>query len=136
MADPHEHVVSRGLYALILVALMVLLALTTIMGFVNVDQILPGHRGWNTGIALTIAIVKALLVVLFFMHVKYGSRLTWVFAAAGFVWLAIMIVLMMSDYATRNRPEGVNPKGEPRYLHSTPSDSNARVIDRPGAEEG
>ena len=56
---------------------------------------------FNTPVALTIACTKALLVVLFFMHVRYGTRLTWVVVSAGFFWLGILIVLTMSDYLSR-----------------------------------
>jgi cytochrome c oxidase subunit IV len=55
----------------------------------------------NVVVALTIAVIKATLVVLYFMHVRYGSRLTWVFVCAGFFWLAIMVALTLSDYMTR-----------------------------------
>jgi hypothetical protein len=52
------------------------------------------------------------------MHVKYGSRLTWVFAAAGFVWLSILLSLTLTDYLTRNRPRDANFRGEPHFLLS------------------
>ena len=52
-------------------------------------------------VAMTIAIIKATLIVLFFMHVKDGTRLIWVFSGASFLWLVIMIGLLMSDYLTR-----------------------------------
>ena len=55
----------------------------------------------NAVVALTIAVVKGLLVVLYFMHVRYSSRLTMVFVAAGFIWLIIMVGLTLSDYLTR-----------------------------------
>lgn len=55
----------------------------------------------NDPIALAIAGTKAALVILFFMHVKYQTKLIWVFAAAGFVWLAIFFVLILADYRTR-----------------------------------
>jgi len=55
----------------------------------------------NIVAALTIAVVKMLLVILFFMHVRYSSRLTWIFVAAGFIWLLIMLDLTLSDYLTR-----------------------------------
>ena len=56
---------------------------------------------WNIVAALTIAVAKMLLVVLVFMHVRYSERITWVFVAAGFFWLFLMITLTMSDYLTR-----------------------------------
>ena len=52
-------------------------------------------------VALTIALGKALLVVLFFMHVRYSSWLTWVFVGAGIAWLGHLLILTMSDYLTR-----------------------------------
>src|SRR2546427_2203352 len=52
-------------------------------------------------VALTIAISKALLVVLFFMHVRYSSWLTWVFVGAGVAWMGHILILTMSDYLTR-----------------------------------
>jgi cytochrome c oxidase subunit 4 len=52
-------------------------------------------------VALTIAMTKALLVVLFFMHVRYSSWLTWVFVGAGVAWLGHILILTMSDYLTR-----------------------------------
>ena len=90
-----EHVVSKKTYFGIFGALMILTILTVIVARIDL-----GH-GWNDIVALTIAVIKALLVVLYFMHVRYSSRLTWVFVAAGFFWLAILIVLTLTDYASR-----------------------------------
>jgi cytochrome c oxidase subunit 4 len=56
----------------------------------------------NVIIALTIACIKATLVVLYFMHVRYSSRLVWVILAAALFWLAILFALTFSDYWTRN----------------------------------
>ena len=66
------------------------------------------HLGSPLGIivALTIAMAKALLVVLFFMHVRYSSWLTWVFVGAGVAWLGHMLILTMSDYLTRGTVPG------------------------------
>jgi cytochrome c oxidase subunit IV len=102
-------------YMIIYVALMLLLALTIGAAFVPFDQILPG-RGWSIAIALSIAIAKGVLILLFFMHVKYTPRITWAFAGAGFLWLGIMLVLTMSDYLIRNHPPEAMYKGERRYL--------------------
>ncbi|HEX8179069.1 MAG TPA: cytochrome C oxidase subunit IV family protein [Pyrinomonadaceae bacterium] len=93
-----EHIVSRRLYFLIFGALMVLTAITVYAANINL-----GSEKLNTVVALTIAVVKATLVILFFMHVRYSPRLTWVVIASGFLWLAIMIVLTLSDYLTRTR---------------------------------
>jgi len=60
----------------------------------------------NNIVMLTIACTKALLVILFFMHVRWGTRLTWVVAASGFFWLLILFVLTMTDYMSRGWVDG------------------------------
>jgi cytochrome c oxidase subunit IV len=87
-------IVPKKTYILVWAALLVLLFAT--WGFAMFDL-----RPFNAAVAMTIALVKMLLIILFFMHVRYSSRLTWLFAAAGFVWLAIMILLTLNDYLTR-----------------------------------
>ncbi|MDQ3248732.1 MAG: cytochrome C oxidase subunit IV family protein [Chloroflexota bacterium] len=91
----HEHTTSPRLYYMIFAALLGLLALTVLVAYLNLGA-------WSPLVAMLIASVKALLVVLYFMHVRYNNRLTWVFAGAGFVWLALLLVLTMSDYLSRN----------------------------------
>jgi cytochrome c oxidase subunit IV len=56
---------------------------------------------WNTVAALAIAVFKATLVVLFFMHVKYSPKLTWAVVIGSVFWLGILLVLTMNDYLTR-----------------------------------
>ena len=56
---------------------------------------------FNTIAALTIAVTKAVLVVLFFMHVRYSSRLTKLVVVSGFLWLALMIGFILADVGTR-----------------------------------
>ena len=89
------HVVSIKLYATIFGALLFLTMATAGAAFVDLGGEL------NSIVALTIALVKTLLVLLFFMHVRYSSRLTWVFAGAGLFWLLIMMSLTLSDVLTR-----------------------------------
>jgi cytochrome c oxidase subunit 4 len=55
----------------------------------------------NTIAALGIAVLKATLVVLFFMHVKYSTKLTWVVVLGGLFWLGILLTITMTDYTTR-----------------------------------
>jgi cytochrome c oxidase subunit 4 len=55
----------------------------------------------NVVAAMTIAVTKAVLIILYFMHVLYSSRLSWVWVGAGFFWLVIMFALTFSDYLTR-----------------------------------
>jgi cytochrome c oxidase subunit 4 len=124
-AEHREHTVSPAVYAGVLGLLMLLLIVTVAMAFIDVDRFTAQHHlgtGWNTVIALSIASVKAILIVLFFMHIRYGTRLTWPFAAAGFVWLGIMLTLTMTDYLSRNHPPGINPKGEPKFILPTNAD--------------
>jgi cytochrome c oxidase subunit 4 len=90
-----EHVTSRKVYFLVFGALMVLTVVTWLVAQVDL--------GWaNDVVALTIAVTKALLVLLFFMHVRYSTRMTILTATAGFFWLAILIGLTLSDYLTRH----------------------------------
>ncbi len=91
------HVVSVKLYAVIFGALIALTLTTTGVAFMDL-----GGGGLNAVIALAIAVLKALLVILYFMHARYSSRLTWVFAGAGFFWLMILIGGTMDDFLTRN----------------------------------
>ncbi len=89
-----EQAVPRKIYFRVFAALMVLLALTIFAAAFDLGR-------WNIVVALTIAVIKAVLVILFFMHVRYSTRLLWVFVASGFFWLMIMVTLGLSDYFTR-----------------------------------
>jgi len=90
-----EHVVSRKTYIVVWGALMALMILTAGLSRINLGE-------WSTFVALAIAAIKALLVVLFFMHVRYESqKMAWVFVVAGFFWLGILLALTMTDYLTR-----------------------------------
>jgi cytochrome c oxidase subunit 4 len=90
-----EHIVPLRIYVAIFSALLVGTALTVWAGFVD----FPGQL--NVIIALTIAVIKATLVVLYFMHVRYSSRLVWVIFASALFWLVILFALTFSDYWTR-----------------------------------
>lgn len=94
-----EHIVSKQVYFVIFGALMVGTALTVLAAFQDLESIFTGA---NTVVALTIAVTKATLVVLYFMHVRYSTRLIWVVVVAGFFWLGILFVLTMSDYLSRD----------------------------------
>ena len=89
-----EHVVPRKVYFAVFAGLLVLTAITTAVAFADLGP-------WNTVVALGIAFLKATLVALFFMHVKYSPRLTQIVVAGGVFWLAILIVLTLSDFLTR-----------------------------------
>jgi cytochrome c oxidase subunit IV len=86
---------SPNVYWKIFGALWLLLALTWIIGYVDLGA-------FNLIIALTIAIAKALLVMMFFMHIKGSTRLLHLAASAGLLWLLILIALTFADYRTRS----------------------------------
>ncbi len=90
-----EHIMSSKFYYTIWIALLCLTVITAAVSFVDLGR-------FNTVIALVIATFKALLVVLFFMHVKYTSeKLTKTVIVAAIFWLLLLLVLSMADYATR-----------------------------------
>ncbi len=88
------HVAPKSMYIGVWLALMVGTALTVLAAEVDLGPL-------NNIVMLAIACTKAALVVLFFMHVRWSSRLTWVVAASGFFWLLILFGLTMQDYLTR-----------------------------------
>ncbi|HEY0872793.1 MAG TPA: cytochrome C oxidase subunit IV family protein [Vicinamibacterales bacterium] len=89
-----HHVAPVSLYLLIFGALMIGTILTVVVAKFDLGPL-------NNIVMLAIAIAKALLVVLFFMHVRWSSRLTWVVASSGFFWLLILFTLTMADYMSR-----------------------------------
>lgn len=89
-----EVIVSRATYFTIYVILMVLTGVTTAVAFFDLGLA-------NPVVALSIAVLKGSLVVLFFMHMRWNSRLTWVIGGSALFWLGILLVLILSDYTTR-----------------------------------
>lgn len=99
------HLVSVRLYVVIFLALLALTGLTTGVAFIDLGA-------YNTVVALVIAVTKMLLVILFFMHVRYSSGLTKLVVLAGFFWLAILLTFTLSDYFSREwtpQPSGWGP---------------------------
>ena len=88
------HVLPVRIYYAIFAVLMICTAITVGIAFVDLGP-------FNAVAALTIAVFKATLVVLFFMHVKYSTRLTWAVVVGSIFWLGILLTLTMSDYLTR-----------------------------------
>jgi len=89
-----NHIVPVRVYVGVFLTLLVMTAITTLVSGIDLGP-------WNTVVALGIAVFKATLVVLFFMHVKYSTRLTWVVVLGSIFWLGIMFVLTIGDYLTR-----------------------------------
>jgi cytochrome c oxidase subunit 4 len=93
-----HHIVTPKVYFTIFGALMVFTALTVAVARYDLASI------WgplNIIVAMTVATIKATLVILYFMHVKYSSKLTQVIVIAGLFWLVILLVLTISDYMVR-----------------------------------
>ena len=94
-----HHVVPVRTYLIIFAALMVLAVLTVGASFVDLGSL-------NTFIALTIAVSKAFLIMAFFMHLKYSSKLTLLIALMGFFWLIVFFVITIGDYMARGSIPG------------------------------
>ncbi len=90
--DTH-HITPISVYVKVYVILMLLLFATWAISRIQLGP-------WNNVAAMTIAIIKATLVFLFFMGVKYSSKLTWVWATAGFLWLLVLFGVLI-DYMSR-----------------------------------
>ena len=93
-AHDQHHVVPTTIYYAIFAILMVLTAVTVGVAYVDLGAM-------NAVVALAIAVFKATIVVLFFMHVKYSTRLVKLTVVAGLYWMGILFVLTFGDYLTR-----------------------------------
>lgn len=89
-----EHIVAPRTYVTVYLVLLLFTGLTAGVAYFDLGVFSPI-------VALTIAIIKALLVVLIFMHAFYSPKLVWAVAGTALFWLGIMFVLTMSDYLTR-----------------------------------
>jgi cytochrome c oxidase subunit 4 len=97
-----EHIVPVWIYLLIFATLFVLTIVTAWVSFKDLSTNIHGHViNFNPLVALTIAVFKASLVVLFFMHVKYSPRLTKTVVGVGIFFLLILLSLTMTDYLSR-----------------------------------
>ena len=89
-----EHILDKKIYFRVFAALMALLGATVVIAYIHLGKL-------NIIVALTIAVIKMTLIILYFMHVRYSSRILWVFVGAGFFWLMILFALSFSDFLTR-----------------------------------
>ena len=101
MSDQH-HILPIKTYFKVFGALLGLTGLTTWIAYQDLGFL-------NTPVALGIASLKVVVVILYFMHVKYSSKLVWVAAVAGLYWLLILFGFLMCDYVTRNPVHGWAP---------------------------
>jgi len=90
-----QHIIAPRTYFIIFAILMGLLVATVAGSYMPL-----GH--FHLAFALTIAAAKAAVIGLYFMHVKFSNRLVWVFSSAAILWLAILIVLSVNDYESRD----------------------------------
>jgi cytochrome c oxidase subunit 4 len=93
-AEHEHHIVGPGVYVAILLALLLGTGLTVWASFLELGP-------WNPIIALAIATAKATLVVLFFMHVKYSTKLTKLTVVAGIFTFLILVSMTLADYISR-----------------------------------
>ncbi|QDV37095.1 cytochrome C oxidase subunit IV family protein [Tautonia plasticadhaerens] len=118
-----QHVFTIRTNLIIFAILMALLALTVAVSTLDLGAL-------EIPIALTIAFVKAILIMLYFMHLRFSSRLTWLFAGSGTFWLLILIAFSMSDFLSRGWLSPIVTTGTTRdyaqdYFGSLPDpDSN------------
>ena len=89
-----EHIIEKKIYYTVFGILMALLGATVAIAYIHLGKL-------NMVAAVSIAVIKAVLIILYFMHVRYSSRLLWIFVCAGFFWLGIMFALSFSDFLTR-----------------------------------
>ena len=89
-----QHIVTPKTYLQVFAALMILTGATVWVAFIDLGAL-------NTVIAMAIAVAKAILVILIFMHVRYSSPLTRIVVCGGVFWLVLLIALTLSDYLTR-----------------------------------
>jgi cytochrome c oxidase subunit IV len=98
--EPSEHIVPPSVYLGIILTLMTLTAVTVSVAYIDLGR-------YNIVAALAIATIKAMLVVLFFMHAKDSPKRTKLVIFAGIFWLIILLLMTMSDYASRVDYRGV-----------------------------
>jgi cytochrome c oxidase subunit 4 len=90
-----QHIVPIRTNLTIFGILMGLLVLTVAAAYLDLGT-------FNFLLAMSIAVCKAVLIMLYFMHVRYSHKLTWVFSTAAFLWLALLLGITVADYLSRN----------------------------------
>lgn len=92
---PAHHQSPLSVYFIVFGTLMVLTVLTVWVSRIDLGAM-------NTAVAMTIAIAKATVVILWFMHVIHSPKMTWIVVVSSFLWLGVLFVLTFSDYLTRH----------------------------------
>ena len=126
------HISPKSTYYAIFGALMVLTAVTVGVAFINLGRL-------NFPVAIAIAITKATLVVLFFMHVKYSSRLTKMVVGMAFFFLGCLLFLTLTDYMSRGwhtSPRGTTDAGTYQTPTKPIGPGEEAPVHREGSSEG
>lgn len=89
-----HHIIPVRTNLIVFACLMGLLVATVGIAYIDLGD-------FNLVAAMTIAAVKAMLIVLYFMHVRYSPRLVWLYSGAALVWLALLLGLTTADYLSR-----------------------------------
>jgi cytochrome c oxidase subunit IV len=89
-----QHVDSVKTYAAVWIVLLILTGVTTAVAYVDLGA-------FSVVVALVIAVVKVLLVALFFMHIRHSTQLTRLVVVGGLIWLMILLLLTFADFLTR-----------------------------------
>jgi cytochrome c oxidase subunit IV len=105
-SQAHPHTTSTRTYLLVWAALIVMTLLTVYLAYVDLGE-------WHTAVGLLIAVTKATLIVLFFMHALGADRLVWMVIAVTVLFLAIMYGFTFSDFATRGLDRGIRDPAPP-----------------------
>jgi cytochrome c oxidase subunit 4 len=121
---------TRKGYTLVFLALMILLAVSLLAARLELGR-------WNTPVALAISAAKAVLVVLFFMHVYQSNRLTQLAAGAGLLWLTLLMLFTLSDYFSRGWRSMIEPP-TPGFRREAPGqrEVDAKTFSRVQASGG
>lgn len=93
--SPAHHQAPLTAYFVVFGALLILTVITVAVSRVDLGA------GMNTLVAMAVAVVKATVVILWFMHVIHSPRMTWIVVIGSFLWLGVLFVLTFSDYVTR-----------------------------------
>ena len=114
-SQAHPHITSTRTYLTIWAALIVLTLSTWGLTYADLGEcnLYFVTFGWHTAVGLLIAVAKATLIVLFFMHALGADRLVWMVISVAVLFLAIMYGFTFSDFATRNLDRAVRDPGPP-----------------------
>jgi cytochrome c oxidase subunit 4 len=96
----HPHIMPVGTYLAVFAALIILLGVTVGVSFLDLGV-------FSRLVAVTIAAIKAGLIVTYFMHLRYSEGLVKIYAGIGFLWFILMFIILLSDYVARG---GVIPQ--------------------------